>query len=377
MRIGINALYSISNALGGMETYQKNIIKSIVRSDEKNYYVIFANEKNYESFTIEQNNGEKVLCSVKKGLGARKIFWEQCMLPLQAAKNKIDVLFSPAYIAPAFLPCKSVVTIHCMKYSHHPEDFDKIILPYLKSFIPLSARRSDRIITVSHYTKSELVKNLNLNDKKVSVIYYGIAQEFNPNLGFDLKSELSNKYNIKDKYILSVAALKSHKNVLSIIKAFSVLKRKYGLEHKLVLVGHGEKKLSGPNELVRELSMESDVLFVGGVPNEQLAPLYCGADLFVFLSLYESFGMPLTEAMACGTPVISSNRTAMPEIVGDAGILVNPLSIDEIAFQMNRALIDKQLRTDLIEKGLERAKIFSWEKAAQKLLSVLYETVGN
>ena len=376
MRIGINALYSISSGVGGMETYLENIITCILRRDKENYYVIFANEKNYESFNVEQSNCEKVLCSVKKGLGARKIFWEQCILPFQAAKNKIDILFSPAYISPAFLSCKSVVTIHCMKYSHHPEDFDKFILPYLKLFIPLSARRSDRIITVSHHTKSELVENLNLNDKKVSVIYYGVAQEFNLDSGFDVKNELSHKYNIKDKYILSVAALKSHKNVLSVIKAFSVLKRKYSLEHKLVLVGQGGKQLSEMNEVVRELSLESDVLFVGGVPNEKLPPLYCGADLFVFLSLYESFGMPLTEAMACGTPVISSNRAAMPETVRDAGILVDPYSIDEIAFQMNRALSDKQLRKDLIEKGLKRAKIFSWDKAAQKLLSVFYEIVG-
>ena len=377
MRIGINALYSISSGVGGMETYLKNIITCILRSDKENYYVIFANKKNYESFNIEQNNCEKVLCLVKKGLGPRKFFWEQCILPFQVAKNKIDILFSPAYISPAFLSCKSVVTIHCMKYSHHPEDFDKIILPYLNLFIPLSARRSDRIITVSHYTKSELVKNLNLNDKKVSVIYYGVAREFSPDLGFDVKNELRHTYGIKDRYILSVAALKSHKNVLSVIKAFSVLKKKYGLEHKLVLVGQGRKKLSGINEFVSELSLESDVLFVGGVPNEKLAPLYCGADLFVFLSLYESFGMPLTEAMACGTPVISSNRAAMPEIVGDAGILVDPYSIDEIAFQMNRVLSDKQLRKELIEMGLERVKIFSWDKVVQRLLSVFYETVGN
>ncbi len=377
MRIGINALYSISSGVGGMGTYQKNIVKSLLRRDKGNDYVIFANKKNYDSFNIEQDNCEKVLCSVKKGLGPKKFFWEQCVLPFQAAKNKIDILFSPAYISPAFLPCKSVVTIHCMKYDHHPKDFAKIILPYLKLFIPLSARKADRVVTVSHYTKNELVENLNLNDKKVSVIYYGVDQGFNLNLDFDVKKELSRKYAIKNKYILSVAAIKSHKNVLSVIKTFSVLKKKYGLGHKLVLVGQAGEELSTINKFVRELSLESDVLFTGGIPNENLAPLYCGADLFAFLSLYESFGMPLTEAMACGTPVISSNRTAMPEIVGDAGILVDPYSIDEIAFQINRILSDQHLRNDLIEKGLKRAKSFSWDIAAQKLLSVFYEMAGS
>jgi glycosyltransferase involved in cell wall biosynthesis len=376
MRIGINALYSISSGVGGMETYLRNIVTCILRNDTKNYYVIFANEKNYETFTGEQKNCKKVLCSVKKGLGVKKTFWEQCVLPLQTAKNKIDVLFSPAYISPAFLSCKSVVTIHCMKYAHHPGDFDTLTLPYLKFFIPLSARRADRIITVSQHTKGELINSLNVNDKKVSVIYYGVAREFNLDVGCDVKSELS-QYGIKDKYILSVAALKPHKNVLSVIKAFSVLKSKYGLDHTLVLVGQEGKNPSSMNEVVRELSLENDVLFVGGVPNEKLAPLYCGADLFVFLSLYESFGMPLTEAMACGTPVISSNRAAMPEIVGDAGILVDPYDLEEIAFQMNRVLSDIKLRKDLIEKGLERAIIFSWDKASQKLLSVFDEMVGN
>jgi len=152
-----------------------------------------------------------------------------------------------------------------------------------------------------------------------------------------------------------------------------VLKRKYGLEHKLVIVGPEGMETFKINEFIRECSLASEVLFIGPVPNEKLVPFYCGADFFVFLSLYESFGIPLIKTMACGTPVISSNRTAMPEIVGDAGLLVYPYNIEAIASQMNRVLSDEQLKMDLIKNGLERAKIFSWDNAAQELLSVFCE----
>ena len=373
MRIGINALYSMSGSVGGMETYLRNIVRAILKHDTQNKYIFFANKENYEYFDTEQDNFVKVLCPFPKGLGIKLFFWEQCILPFQASKYKVDILFSPVYTSPAFLSCKSVVTIHCMNYYYNPEDYSRHILPYLRIFIPLSARRSDKIITVSNNTKNELIKNLEINAEKIRVIYYGVDKGFSPDLEFDVQNELSLKYGIKGKYILSIAGYRASKNVLSAVKAFNVLKKKYGLEHKLVIVGKEGMETFKIKEFIRECSLASEVLFAGPVPNEKLAPFYCGADLFVFLSLYESFGIPLIEAMACGTPVISSNKTALPEIVGDAGILVDPHNIEAIASQMNRVLSNEQLKMDLFEKGLERAKIFSWDNAAQELLSVFYE----
>jgi glycosyltransferase involved in cell wall biosynthesis len=240
----------------------------------------------------------------------------------------------------------------------------------------LTAKRSDMIISVSGNLKKEIVNFLKVPENHVVVVQHGVSDMFSPVQRVDLLNDCKKKYGIKDEYILFVGNNVPGKNLENLVSAFNHLKRKYNIPHQLVLVGSIDL-LKGRKELLlaaiqqaTEIEIDKDIVFTGFVEHTELPSLYSGASVFVFPSYCESFGMPLLEAMACGTPVVTSNISAMPEVVGDAGILVNPYDVEEIAEAVYRVLSKPSLREKLVEKGLERVKHFSWEKAAKNTLAV-------
>jgi len=234
------------------------------------------------------------------------------------------------------------------------------------------AKRSHHIITVSENSKSEIIKYLNVSEEKISVIYGGYADIFKLESDDRLSSDVKRKYNITGNYLLYVGTLEPRKNLLGLIRAYAQSRAKD--DFILVLAGGKGWQYENIFKLVRELKLENRIIFTGYVPENDLPGLYQGATLFVYPSFYEGFGLPPLEAMACGLPVIVSHTTSLPEVVGDAGVYVDPNDVEQISFSIDTVLSDSELRQTLIQRGLERAKLFSWEKAAKETLK-LYQKV--
>jgi glycosyltransferase involved in cell wall biosynthesis len=373
MRIGINALFFIPRGLAGAGVYATNLVAHLANFDAENEYVLFITREGTGAFATERANFREVCAPIQAIFRPVRILWEQSVLPLQVRRCAVDVLHSLCYISPVTLSCASVVTIPDLSYYFWPQDFSKFATMLLRILVPLSAKRADKVITLSESSKRSIVKVLGITPDKVSVIYLAPHRRFRPINDGILLQKMRRKYNIEDKYILTVASSHPHKNIGSLIQAFNAIIGQYRMEHQLVLVGHARREHLTLVRMVKDLGLKKRVIFTGFVPADDLPALYAAADLFAFPSLYEGFGMPILEAMACGTPVVSSNATSLPEVAGNGALLFDPYNIEEIAETIYKVLTDEIIRSELVAKGLERVKLFSWEKTAQITLSVYKE----
>jgi glycosyltransferase involved in cell wall biosynthesis len=226
------------------------------------------------------------------------------------------------------------------------------------------------VIVPSQSTKTDVMRLYGVNPEKIAVIYEGYDEEvYKPQDNLAPIEEVKREYNISGKYILYVGTLEPRKNIPRLVEAFHSLK-KGEVEHKLVVAGKLGWLYKDIFTTVTKLNLENEVIFTGYIPQKELPILMGGAEVFAYPSLYEGFGLPPLEAMACGTPVIASNTSSLPEVIGDAGILVDPYNSKEIAQAMYRLISDEGLRQQMHQRGLNRAKMFSWEKTAQQTLKV-------
>ncbi|MFC1755619.1 glycosyltransferase family 4 protein, partial [Thermoproteota archaeon] len=244
----------------------------------------------------------------------------------------------------------------------------------------LSIKGADRIIADSQNTKNDILKYYGADEEKIKVVHLAPDKVYKPIQEKELLDKVRAKYNLISNTIFSIGIIEPRKNIANLLEAFKILKESYGLDYKLAIAGSKGKNGDLPyNEVfhkVKELGLEKDVIFLGFVPREDVPLLYNIADLFAFPSLYEGFGLPVLEAMACGTPVVTSNISSLPEVAQDAALLVDPYNVGELAKAMQRVLTDKALQTQLCEKGLAQARKFSWEKTAKKIISI-YEEAYN
>jgi len=270
-----------------------------------------------------------------------------------------------------------VTTIHDLIPLIYPE-----VLPsrmsriYCYLMMRAAARKSKRVIVDSGHTRKDVVKHLKIPEDKVRVIYIGVSENYHPVEDERTLSKVKARYETSERFIFYIGQWKPHKNLLRLIRAFQKLKIKTGAPHKLVIGGREDPSCQEIPALARDLDLEEDIVFTGYIPEEDLPTLYSAAELFVLPSLYEGFGVPVLEAMACGTPVVSSNTSSLPEVAGDAAILVNPYSSEEIAGAMQEVLDDGNLRQRLVQKGLERVKLFASEETGRETLRV-YEEVDK
>jgi glycosyltransferase involved in cell wall biosynthesis len=299
-------------------------------------------------------------------------------LPLFLYKNRIDVFHSTYFVKPIWMPCKSLVTIYDLIYSRYPEyiskgGFTKGALLYHNIMTSIAVKQSSKIITISKSAKDDIMHFFKCHEDKIEVIMPAFDKEnFKVISNRDLVKKTVFEYNLPDKYIFYVGAHKPHKNLERLIRAFYLIADE--IEHNLVIGGKKDLRYARNYELVKSLNLERRIIFTGEIKEIDLPLLYNGADLFVFPSLYEGFGLPPLEAMACGIPVLVSNAASLPEVVGDAAIMVNPYNVEEIAQEMKRILTNKNLQAEMQIKGLERCQNFSWRKAAERTLE-LYKTL--
>lgn len=297
-----------------------------------------------------------------------KAFWTQIALPINLflEKEKPNVFFSPSHYAPRFSPCSSVISIMDLSFVHFPSMFNKKDLWQLKNWTAYSVKNATKIFTISNYSKKDIVSYYGINSDKVVVTYPGYERT-----KFLAKPDLAPR-DKSNKYILFVGTLQPRKNIARLVEAFKIATTKFSDETmKLIIAGKKGWLYEEVFQKVKELSIEKRVIFTGYVKEEDLPGLYGSAKCLVLPSLYEGFGIPVLEAMACGCPVVVSNVSSLPEIVGEAGILVDPLRTISIAQGIEQVCYDNLRRNMLISKGLNQVKKFSWERCARITLEVL------
>jgi len=289
-------------------------------------------------------------------------------------KQKIDLFHSLAYVLPVWLPCPAVVTIHDISYSTHPEWMPPLRTWYTRIMSYLAAHKAWRIITDAQFSRDELEKYYRVPVEKISVISLAGGEEFHGEVSEEDKTRALQKYGIETPFLIAVGAIHQRRNVPRMIQAVQQAQEETGKDIKLVLVGpnHHYPPLD-LDAFIEKSAPDGEVIALGWVPNDDLRALYHSATALLYASLYEGFGLPLLEAMHCGAPVIAADATAVPEVVGEAAVLVNPYSIDDMAKAIIRLTGDESLRQELIEKGKMRAAKFSWEKTAQETVKVYQE----
>ncbi|MBV7333098.1 glycosyltransferase family 4 protein [Chloroflexi bacterium TSY] len=301
---------------------------------------------------------------------------EQLSLPLELLRFSLDLLHSTDFIPPLYALVPAVITVHDLAFLHWPHFLTEDSAAYYGQ-IDRAVTRARHIIVPSESTKQDLIAQLGVPDSRISVIYEAANPRYKP-LPLELtRREITSKYKIPQKYILFVGTIEPKKNVDGLVKAFHYMRNKYRIDdvHLVIAGGYGwlyEETM----RIVDELDLSKSTHLLGRVSDEDIWKLYVGAHCHVHAAHYEGFGLPPLEAMACGTPTIVSNVSSLPEVVGDAALLVDPNDWEEIAVAMHRLLTDQELHRELREKGLQRATCFSWRKAAIQTLSV-YRHVLN
>ena len=301
--------------------------------------------------------------------------WHQVGLPRLCAAEKYDALFIPAgnRRLPLWVPCPSVGTFHDLAVLHVPGKYDMMHNVYNLHVLPMLLRRLSLVITISESSKRDLIDYVKVPDERIVVTPEAADTEvYYPRDRDAAKAYVAEHYDIEGPYLLYISRIEHPgKNHLRLIRAFDRVKASEGLPHKLVLAGSDWHRAEEVHREAAKCSACDDIVFAGFVPTDDLPDLYCGADLFVFPSLYEGFGLPILEAMACGTPVACSNVSSMPEVAGDAGILFDPLDEESIEDALRRLLTDSALRDDCSARGVTRSKLFSWKKTAEQTLTVM------
>jgi len=367
MRIAID-LTPVPKQMTGVGKYAQGLVKSLAEYDRKNHYWIFIKGNQYQDFDPNKDNFHIIhLSNILYNIPIR-ILWEQLVLPLYLYRKKIDILHSIHYTTPLITSCKCVITFHDMTFYLFPEKHTHVKRAFFHSFIPLSIKKATRLIAVSENTKSDIQERFDISLPKIDVIYETIDSIYHTLRDIDAILHIKKKYEIQDKFILYVGTLEPRKNVLRLIQAYNRLILENKINHQLVIAGKKGWSYQEIFNMVERLdsNVKKMVIFTGYVPEEELPLLYNAADLFVYPSLYEGFGIPPLEAMACGVPVIVSNVSSLPEVVGYAGILVDPYNVEELCQTIYKVITEKDLREVLKKKGFQRAQEFSKEKLAKK-----------
>jgi glycosyltransferase involved in cell wall biosynthesis len=372
MRIAFDAT-SIPRLMAGAGVYTDNLVRALARVDAENEYVVFARTGTFDGVARERPSFRVARVGARSR--ATRLVWEQLVMPVQLRSQAVDVLHSPHHTTPLLVAgCRRVVTFHDLTFFILPERYPRSRLLYFRSISWAAAKAADMLVCPSRAVRDDIVRILRAPPEKVRPIAEAAAPSFGVIDDRAVIDRLRHKYVLPDRFILSVGSLEPGKNRTTLLQAFAQLRRR-GLAHKLVVTGQRAWRCGNDFRLADELGLKGEVIFTGYVAPGEMPALYNAADLFVFPSLYEGFGLPVLEAMACGVPVVASNVSSIPEVAGDAALLTDPRDAEAICDAMEHILKDGDLRSDLRRRGLERAATFSWEKAARETVAVYEEAV--
>lgn len=368
VRIGIDARKLHDFGIG---TYIRNLLRELSRVDHDTEFVLLCRPDDRNALATLGQNFRAV-----PETAANYSIAEQLKVPLALKREGVTLFHAPHYILPPLVPCRSVVTIHDCIHLMFPQYLPgRLAYRYARTSIALAARRSTRVMTVSESSKRDILRFVDAPADKIAVIPNAYDERFGVEPDEHDVVRVRERYQLHDEFVLYAGNVKPHKNLERLIRAFYLV-RKRGLDYlKLVLIGDEISKYTALRRAVHQHQLHKYVRFLGYLPEETLAVMYRLAGVFVFPSLYEGFGLPPLEAMASGTPVVTSNVSSLPEVAGDAAVLVDPYDPEAIADGIYRVLTDEELRVALKRKGLARARQFSWEASVRRVREI-YQEVG-
>jgi glycosyltransferase involved in cell wall biosynthesis len=355
----------------GIGTYIRNRLRHLGRIDRTTDYVLIVRPPDVE-IGAELGENFRTVADWSRSYSIR----EQLTIPLDLRREAVDLFHAPHYVLPPLTPCRSVVTIHDCIHLRFPQYLpNRLGYVYARASLWVATHRASRVLTVSETSKRDILRYFRVPESKIDVIYNAIDERLGGAPSDEEVGQVRERYQLYDPFVLYAGNIKPHKNLERLIEEFHTLRRG-GLEQaKLLIIGDEISKYASLRRAVHRHKLHKHVRFLGFVPDKTLASLYRLASVFVFPSLYEGFGLPPLEAMAAGTPVITSNVSSLPEVVGDAAILIDPYEPDEIAAAMRRVLTEPGLREDLRARGLARVKEFSWDRSVRRVREIYGEVL--
>lgn len=364
MKIAVNTRMLIKGKMEGIGYFTLESMKRIVLSHPEHEFT-FIFDRPFDPSFIFAPNVKGVVIPPPARHPVLWFIWMEISLRLFFKKNKFDLFIGTDGYLPLSLSCKSIAVIHDINFEHYPQDLPFFNRIYYRKFFPAFARKADKIIAVSEFTRQDIIEKYKIAPSKISVAYNGVSEEFKP-LDEAMIRETRNKFSRGKAYFLFIGAIHQRKNIANLLRAYEQF-RKENPDSEILLLFAGAKRwwTEEMESVFQSMEFKNDIIFTGRVSFEDLAQITASAFAVTYVSTFEGFGIPIVEGMKAGVPVITSNVTSMPEVAGNAALLCDPFSVESIAGAMKKMATDENLRRELITKGLKRAQDFSWERTAE------------
>ena len=373
MKIAVNTRLLLKDRLEGIGWFSYEVLKRITRNHPEHEF-LFIFDRPYDSEFIFADNVKGVVIGPPARHPILFYIWFGISIPHLLKKHQVDLFFSPEPSMPLHLNIPSIQTIHDLSFEHYPNDLPFAAQKYNKHMIPSAAKIADRIISVSEYSKSDIEKLYNVSSDKIDVVYNAAKENFKPSSAAQI-DKTRKQYCNGDPYFLYVGALNPRKNLVNLFKAFDQVCHAKGTGNKLIVVGNKMYWTKEIQQTYNQMKFKDQVIFLGHLDTEGLNKIYGAALALTYVSYFEGFGIPIVEAFRSHCPVITSNVTSMPEVAGDAALLVDPFKVDEIATAMMQITESEELRQSLINKGCKQVKKFNWDISAERLWESMIKVV--
>jgi len=371
MKIAVNTRFLLKNQLEGIGWYTAELLKCLVEQNPDDEFIFFFDRPYSDQYIFAKNVTPVVLFPQAR----HPILWHwwfEWSMTRALKKHKVDVFLSPDGHTSLSTSVKTIMVMHDLAHIHHAERINFLTRQYYKRMVPRFLKHVQKVVTVSEFTRSDILATYPIDAEKVMTIYNGCRKEFQV-IDANQKKEIREKYAAGEDYFFYVGAVHPRKNVHRLIAAFDQFKTNTNSNKKLLIGGRFAWKTGEVKSAYDNAVHKADILFLGYLKNEEVPQLMGAAFALTYVSLFEGFGLPLVEAMNCGVPLISSNSSSMPEVTGDAGMLVNPESVLEISQALQTIESDKVLYQQLIHNGEKQKRMFSWELAAQQIYRLMLE----
>ena len=372
MHIGLNLLFIVPGQNGGTQVYSESLIQALADLNTQDTFTVFVSREGAALDLPQQPNFHKVVCPIYSANREMRYLWEQAIFPWSVRAHRVDLLHSLGYVGPLLSPCPQVVTIHDVNFIAISGAMTSKKQAVLSKIVPRVARRSARVLTISQFSKAQIVQHLSVPAERVHVTPAGPrARSAERDASW---SEIAAAYQITQPYLMAFGSLSEHKNIERLVQAFADIHSQ--IPHSLVLAGHLPPG-TGLRAKIEALGLGDRIRITGYVPDSHVMPLLENAELFVFPSLYEGFGLPVLEAQAAGVAVACSTAASLPEVAGDGAAFFDPNSAEEMGRVLVEYLGDSRLRAALIEAGKDNVARFSWKQTAEATLACYREVLES
>ncbi len=375
MKIAVNTRLLLKGKMEGIAVHAYNVLKRITVAHPEHQF-LFLFDRPYNEEFIFSNNITPISLMPQARHPVLFYLWFEYSVARVLRDAKPDLFYSPDGFLSLRADTPSISVMHDINYIYYPEDLPKMALWYYKHYYPKFMAKAKHILTVSEYSKQDIIKNYHINPSKIDVVYNG-ADEAYRKLNGEEKKIVKQKYSDGQDYFVYVSALHPRKNVKRLLQAFDKMKESASSDIKLLLVGPAYFKNSEMMSVYEQMKYKQDVVFTGRLEVDELCKVVGAAFAMAYISYFEGFGIPIVEAMQCEVPVITSNTTSMPEVAGNAALLIDPFSVDSIADAMLKVLKDGAVRNDLIEKAKLRKNIFTWDRTANLTWGAMEKTLAE